>query len=447
MQSVSSTVFCQLGYSAKSQLNSQLLTAAEQHKSLQTELEAAAKVAVGQEQAATAKLHAELRTLRSNLSAAQQAAAASKEEAEQQQQSLQSQLDTAQQQAAAQREKLDSAQKACQKLQTQLQETQSKAENTQQQLTDAEAVDTDQSKALTDADVMSLCRQLSRQLRQPLQQLMSHHSRPRPCSRSLIARPVLQPTTTQQPTQHKSKCEACRAKWALCRSKWAVWRLNLQSCRTRSCSPSPFKKSSTPSPVLAALRKQLQLSKAAAQEAQEVSSTLQSELKSAQELCNMHKSKADAAQRQIRSLQSQLQSKQEQLSLLESELADSVAQAEHEMSPAEPNLVSHADLAALHKISCKADLSEMQSQAADLKSELEAAQQLSLSHQGYAESSRMQIRSLHSHLTMLQHQHDDLQQQLADAQSARQQVLHSLDVSCTAWKCEIQQLQHQLSSA
>ena len=49
----------------------------------------------------------------------------------------------------------------------------------------------------------------------------------------------------------------------------------------------------------------------------------------------MHKSKADAAQRQIRSLQSQLQSKQEQISLLESELADSVAQAEHEMSPAE----------------------------------------------------------------------------------------------------------------
>ncbi len=85
----------------------------------------------------------------------------------------------------------------------------------------------------------------------------------------------------------------------------------------------------------------------------------------------------------------------------------------------------------------------MQSQAADLKSELEAAQQLSLSHQGYAESSRRQIRSLHSHLTMLQHQHDDLQQQLADAQSARQQVLHSLDIL----KCEIQQLQHQLSSA
>ena len=109
MQSVSSTVFCQLGYSAKSQLNSHLVTAAEQYKSLQTELEAAAQVAVGQGQAATAKLHAELRTLRSNLSAAQQAAAASKEEAEQQQQSLQSQLDTAQQQAAAQREKLDSA--------------------------------------------------------------------------------------------------------------------------------------------------------------------------------------------------------------------------------------------------------------------------------------------------------------------------------------------------
>ncbi len=85
MQSVSSTVFCQLGYSAKSQLNSQLVIAAEQYKSLQTELEAAAKVAVGQEQAATAKLHAELRTLLSNLSAAQQAAAASKEEAEQQQ--------------------------------------------------------------------------------------------------------------------------------------------------------------------------------------------------------------------------------------------------------------------------------------------------------------------------------------------------------------------------
>ena len=64
----------------------------------------------------------------------------------------------------------------------------------------------------------------------------------------------------------------------------------------------------------------------------------------------MHKSKADAAQRQIRSLQSQLdQSKQEQISLLESELADSVAQGEHEMSPAEQNLVSHADLAALHK--------------------------------------------------------------------------------------------------
>ncbi|KAL3130238.1 hypothetical protein ABBQ38_008535 [Trebouxia sp. C0009 RCD-2024] len=62
------------------------------------------------------------------------------------------------------------------------QETQCKAENTQQQLTDAEAVDTDQSKALTDADVMSLCRQLSRQLRQPLQQLMSHHSRPDPAA-------------------------------------------------------------------------------------------------------------------------------------------------------------------------------------------------------------------------------------------------------------------------
>lgn len=30
----------------------------------------------------------------------------------------------------------------------------------------------------------------------------------------------------------------------------------------------------------------------------------------------------------------------------------------------------------------------MQSQAADLKSELEAAQQLSLSHQGYAESAQ-----------------------------------------------------------
>jgi len=103
------------------------VTAAEQRKSLQAELEAAAKVAIGQEQAATAKLHAELRTIRSKLSAAQQAAAGSKEEAEQQQQSLQSQLDTAQQQAAAQREKLDSAQTACQKLQTQLQETQSKA--------------------------------------------------------------------------------------------------------------------------------------------------------------------------------------------------------------------------------------------------------------------------------------------------------------------------------
>ncbi len=63
----------------------------------------------------------------------------------------------------------------------------------------------------------------------------------------------------------------------------------------------------------------------------------------------MHQSKADAAQRQTRSLQSQLQTKQEQISLLESELADSVAQAEHEMSPAEQNLVSHADLAALHK--------------------------------------------------------------------------------------------------
>ena len=123
----------------------------------------------------------------------------------------------------------------------------------------------------------------------------------------------------------------------------------MQNYRTRSCSLSPFKKSSTPSPELAALRKQLQLSKAAAQEAQEVSSTLQSELKSAQELCNMHKLKADAAQRQIRSLQSQLQSKQEQISLLESELADSVAQGEHEMSPAEQNLVSHADLAALRK--------------------------------------------------------------------------------------------------
>jgi hypothetical protein len=63
------------------------VTAAEQHKSLQAELEAAAKVAIGQEQAATAKLHAELRTIRSKLSAAQQAAAGSKEEAEQQQQS------------------------------------------------------------------------------------------------------------------------------------------------------------------------------------------------------------------------------------------------------------------------------------------------------------------------------------------------------------------------
>ena len=47
MQSVSSTVFCQLGYSAKAQLNIQLMLAAEQHKSLQTELEAAAKVPVG----------------------------------------------------------------------------------------------------------------------------------------------------------------------------------------------------------------------------------------------------------------------------------------------------------------------------------------------------------------------------------------------------------------
>ena len=93
------------------------------------------------------------------------------------------------------------------------------------------------------------------------------------------------------------------------------------------------------------LRKQLQLSNAAAQEAQQVST---SELKSAQELCNMHQSKADA-QRQTRNLQSQLQTKQEQISLLESELADSVAQAEHEMSPAEQDLVSHADLAALHK--------------------------------------------------------------------------------------------------
>ena len=83
-------------------------------------------------------------------------------------------------------------------------------------------------------------------------------------------------------------------------------------------------RSSIPSPELAALCIQLQLSKAAAQEAQEVSSILQSELKSAQELCNMHKSTADAAQRQIRSLQRQLQSKQEQISLLESELADSV---------------------------------------------------------------------------------------------------------------------------
>jgi len=55
------------------------VTAAEQHKSLQTELEAAANVAVGQEQAATVKLHAELCPLRSYLSAAQRAAAASKE--------------------------------------------------------------------------------------------------------------------------------------------------------------------------------------------------------------------------------------------------------------------------------------------------------------------------------------------------------------------------------
>ncbi len=85
----------------------------------------------------------------------------------------------------------------------------------------------------------------------------------------------------------------------------------------------------------------------------------------------------------------------------------------------------------------------MQSQAADLKSELEAAQQLSLSHQGHGESSRRQIRSMHSHLTVLQHQRDDLRQQLADAQSARQQVLHSLYAS----KREIPQLQHQLSSA
>lgn len=100
----------------------------------------------------------------------------------------------------------------------------------------------------------------------------------------------------------------------------------------------------------------------------------------------MHESKADAAQRQIHSLQSQLQSKQEQISLLESELADSIAQAEHD-------LVLHADLAAFHKqlSSAKADLAEMQSQAGDLKSELEPAQQLSLSHWGHAESSRRQI--------------------------------------------------------
>ncbi|KAL3162755.1 hypothetical protein ABBQ38_008574 [Trebouxia sp. C0009 RCD-2024] len=134
----------------------------------------------------------------------------------------------------------------------------------------------------------------------------------------------------------------------------------------------------------------------------------------------MHQFKADA-QRQTRSLQSQLQTKQEQISLLESELADSVAQAEHEMSPAEQNL----------------------SQAADLKSELEAAQQLSLSHQGHGESSRRQIRSMHSHLPVLQHQRDDLRQQLADAQSARQQVLHSLYASKREYRsCNISSALH-----
>lgn len=46
----------------------------------------------------------------------------------------------------------------------------------------------------------------------------------------------------------------------------------------------------------------INLSKAAAKEAQEVLSTPQSELACTQELCNMHKLKADAAQRQIRSL-------------------------------------------------------------------------------------------------------------------------------------------------
>ena len=48
------------------------------------------------------------------------------------------------------------------------------------------------------------------------------------------------------------------------------------------------------------------------------------------------------------------------------------------MSPAKRNLVSHADLAALNQqlSAAKADMPEMQT--SDLKSELEAAQQLSL---------------------------------------------------------------------
>lgn len=64
-------------------------------------------------------------------------------------------------------------------------------------------------------------------------------------------------------------------------------------------------------------------------------------------------------------------------------------------------------------------------QTSDLKSELEAAQQLSLSHVGHAESSRRLIQSLHDYLAMLQPQHDDVRKQLTDALGSK---------SCRAWR-------------
>ena len=53
---------------------------------------------------------------------------------------------------------------------------------------------------------------------------------------------------------------------------------------------------------------------------------------------------------------------------------------------------------------------------------------------------------------MLQQQHDDLQQQLADAQSARQQILHSLHVSAAVkaeadMRYKLTDLQSQLTDS